>query len=66
MSAWRQTAFGVPVKHAVENGATDGEFGLPTRPRPGSQTPPYDGLVSPDYRFHQQEFAAAVETCHFT
>lgn len=49
-----------PVKHAVENGATDGDFGLLTRPRPGPKAPSYDGLVSPDDRFDQEEFSVAV------
>jgi hypothetical protein len=31
------------VKHVVENGAADGDFGLLTKPRPRPQMPPEDG-----------------------
>ncbi|AUW47363.1 hypothetical protein CUJ84_pRLN3000236 (plasmid) [Rhizobium leguminosarum] len=35
------------VKHAIENGSADGDFGLLTRPRPGPQTPPDDDFYRP-------------------
>lgn len=52
-------------KHAVEDGAADGDFGLLTRQRPGPQTPPDDGLVSPDCRLNQRALSVAVRDLPF-
>ncbi|NNG72058.1 hypothetical protein HLI18_19635 [Rhizobium laguerreae] len=52
-------------KHAVEDGAADGDFGLLTRQRPGPQTTPDDGLVSPDCPLKQRVFAVAVRDLPF-
>ncbi|MBB6414239.1 hypothetical protein HNQ71_006948 [Mesorhizobium sangaii] len=47
-------------KHAVEDGAADGDFGLLNGKRPCPQTPPDGGLVSPYGGLDQRAFAITV------
>jgi len=47
-------------KHSVEDGATDGDFGLLHGKRSSPQTSSDDGFVSPDGGLDQRAFAVAV------
>jgi len=53
------------VKHSVEGGAADGDFGLLTSQRPCPQTATDDGLVSPYRRLGQPTLSVAAGTLPF-